>query len=226
MGLEHLYSSKRTSWFRGHYITYLNNAQLSRSPSKNYHGFASSLHFSPKKCLVSHVFQIQIFPVKNIYCMFYEKHTSFFSGKNLPPGSPPLIPPSWSWNLRCNRCSETRSMRPSPSTPEIDRWGKVQDTSALINPFDFAVTAPIGAWTCTPPILGGNAPTSLQNNEKNQQTNSWATILWCIVWLYMVRLNVVITHERNKIFRKCRGNFIIMTKSLDLSHHNVSNDTI
>ncbi len=62
--------------------------------------------------------------------MFYEKHTSFFSGKNLPPGSPPLIPPSWSWNLRCNRCSETRSMRPSPSTPEIDRWGKVHDTSA------------------------------------------------------------------------------------------------
>lgn len=27
------------------------------------------------------------------------------------------IPPSWSWNLHCDRCSETRSMHPSPSTP-------------------------------------------------------------------------------------------------------------
>ena len=59
--------------------------------------------------------------------MFFSTNTSF-TGK--PPTGPPFqeegihfhprvgSPPSWSWNLHCDRCSETRSMHPSPSTPE------------------------------------------------------------------------------------------------------------
>ena len=29
-------------------------------------------------------------------------------------------------------------------------------SSGGVNTFDFASTAPIGAWTCNPPVLGGN----------------------------------------------------------------------
>lgn len=54
--------------------------------------------------------------------------------------------------------------------------------------FDFASTAPIGAWACNPPVLGGNTVRS----------SSWPLLPRCVVRLYTSGLDKSGTHERNK----------------------------
>lgn len=121
--------------------------------------------------------------------MFFSTCTLFKTGK--PPTGPPLSggrnsfppprvgsPPSWSWNLHCDRCSETRSMHPSPSTPG-KRLKKPSGSMASVDEKFYEV---FNVEKCHPGwsglhILVESGFESMINHESNQHQPMWITIL-------------------------------------------------